>query len=306
MSQEGNRRRKRAHLFEIVIVPLEEGKKAHTYHASRARLVLLAAGAAVLVIALTLAVLMYTPVALYVPIPNPELEARYGRMIRETQERLNALAQSVVLLRDYNQQLRKALGEGGSRDSSSSKSQPVYSARGDSVETLPVYTEHGAAPELDLFPDSAEASFTNVVTGGEESKFRFPLMTPTDGYVTQGFDPSHNHFGMDFAGRRGTPVYAAADGFVVFAGWTTDDGNMIILQHAGGYITVYKHNQALLESAHRQVARGEAIALLGTSGRTSLGPHLHFEVWKDGIPQDPETYLLSPVRGQQPEERDGR
>jgi murein DD-endopeptidase MepM/ murein hydrolase activator NlpD len=101
---------------------------------------------------------------------------------------------------------------------------------------------------------------------------------------------------MDFAGKQGTPVYAAADGHVILSGWTYDDGNMVILSHGGGYLTVYKHNRSLLIGEHSVVRRGEPIALLGTSGKTSLGPHLHFEVWKDGIPQNPADYLLTPPK----------
>jgi len=72
---------------------------------------------------------------------------------------------------------------------------------------------------------------------------------------------------------------------------------MLIIQHSGGYVTVYKHNQVLLRAVQSSVTRGESIALLGSSGKTSLGPHLHFEVWKDGIPQDPSQFMLTPVRG---------
>jgi murein DD-endopeptidase MepM/ murein hydrolase activator NlpD len=124
----------------------------------------------------------------------------------------------------------------------------------------------------------------------------FPLVTPVRGFLTQGFDPSRNHFGIDIAAQRGTPIYAAGDGVVVFSGWTYDDGNMVILAHGGGYLTVYKHNQSLLKSTLNGVKRGEAIALLGSSGETSRGPHLHFEVWKNGVPQDPNGYLLVPAR----------
>jgi len=132
----------------------------------------------------------------------------------------------------------------------------------------------------------------------EAASPQLPLLLPTDGYLSQGFDPAQGHYGMDFAGKRGTPVYAAGDGIVVFSGWTYEDGNMVILAHGGGYMTVYKHTQVVLKGGRGQVRRGEAIALLGTSGKTSLGPHLHFEVWKDGSPQDPNQYLLRPARTQ--------
>ena len=86
---------------------------------------------------------------------------------------------------------------------------------------------------------------------------------------------------------------AAADGYIVFSGWTYDDGNMVIISHGGGYFTIYKHNQSLLKSANDFVKRGQPIALLGNSGNTSYGPHLHFELWKDGQPQNPDEYLIA-------------
>lgn len=297
MPQEGGPRRKKERLFEILIIPEGEGKGAKTFRASRLRLILLAAAGVAAIVFLTLAVLMFTPLALYVPIPNPELEARYGTMIRETQERLTGLAQEVILLRDYNQQMRHALGE-GSRDSSTARNAPVVSMNTDTGGKLFSFTAEGPVPEYDELSGEQVSQFSSIVTGANSGRFRFPILNPTDGYISQGFDPSRNHFGMDFAGKRGTPVYSAAEGRVVFAGWTYQDGNVIIIQHSGGFVTVYKHTQALLRSVQTGVKRGEPIALLGSSGKTSLGPHLHFEVWKDGVPQDPNQYLLTPARGQ--------
>ncbi|MEP0823554.1 MAG: M23 family metallopeptidase, partial [Ignavibacterium sp.] len=111
--------------------------------------------------------------------------------------------------------------------------------------------------------------------------------------ITRGFEPGQRHFGLDIAGTLGTPVNAAADGYVVFAGWTVDEGYVMILSHTDGFLTFYKHNQTLLKGANVFVKRGEPIALLGNSGRMSSGPHLHFEIWKDGTPVDPSLYLLN-------------
>ncbi len=296
MPQEGARRPKVPRLYEIVVVPHGKESKTRTYHASRLRLI---AGAVAVFLAcagVTLAVLVFTPVAMYVPIPNPMLERKYGRQIVETQERLNALAQDVLLLKDYNMQLRKALGEDSTRHTVSGDYPLSVSVEGRPPAELADSTPAAAESE----PPAGLEEEGPLTTSSEEPtqnfEARFPMSTPVDGYVSQGFDPPHNHYGMDFAAKQGTPVSAAAEGYVVFAGWTYEDGNMIILSHGGGYLTVYKHNQALLKTAHAFVNRGEPIALLGTSGRTSLGPHLHFEVWKDGVPRDPNEYLLRPQR----------
>jgi murein DD-endopeptidase MepM/ murein hydrolase activator NlpD len=127
----------------------------------------------------------------------------------------------------------------------------------------------------------------------ENIGIEFPLTQPTLGFVTRKIDPEAGHFGMDIAGKIGAPVVAAADGIVVFADWSYEYGFMMILSHADGYTTVYKHAQSLLKTVGSSVKRGEMIALLGNTGSTSSGPHLHFELWRDGVPMDPEQYLLN-------------
>ncbi|MEW6509680.1 MAG: M23 family metallopeptidase [Bacteroidota bacterium] len=302
MPQEGTRQRKSPRLYNVVVVPVEEGGTTRTFRTSR-----LTIGALLLLgflasVAVTLGILVYTPLAMYVPIPNPGLEERYGRQIVETQQRLNALAEDVVLLRDYNNQLRKALGEGGARDSSAARHLPrMRDQRDEGVRAAPPPSlvgdpDLGMPLDVGLETGESPAQYVSVSTAAPPSRASFPLLMPVQGFVTQGFDPSRNHFGMDIAARRGTPVHAPGDGVVLFAGWTYDDGNMLIIAHGAGYLTVYKHNQALLKNALSGVRRGEPIALLGTSGKTSLGPHLHFEVWKNGTPQDPDNYLLVPTR----------
>jgi murein DD-endopeptidase MepM/ murein hydrolase activator NlpD len=255
----------------------------------------------VLIVALTLIALVYTPLARYVSIPNPELDRRYGREILDTQARLSELFQDVLALKYYNRQLRKALGDQGARDTSltrgSALSSPVSARRPDSTLSVAQEKKLSAADtrkrETTWKLDAGAAQGTIITAGASTPRLTFPLVPPTVGFISQHFDPSRNHFGLDYAGKQGAPIFAAADGYVVFSGWTYDDGNMLIISHGDRYLTIYKHNQSLFKSAHSPVKRGEIIGVLGTSGHTSLGPHLHFEVWKDGIPHDPEEYLLN-------------
>lgn len=300
MAQSARRHQRQRRYYEVLITSLGEGGTSRRYHGSRLKFMLLALVAIVLIVGLTLAVLLFTPVAMVVPLPSPLLEAKYGRQIRETQERLTDLAAEVLVLRDYNTQLRKALGEGGPVDSVGRSQYPSsLSLTGAGQEPAARRSVEGAidAAGIGNIPPGGLGQVTAarpVAMRAPRSPSRVPLLLPTEGYISQGFDPERGHFGMDIAGKRGTPVYAAADGHVVFSGWTHDDGNVIILAHGGGLLTVYKHNQALLRSAQVTVKRGDPIALLGTSGTTSLGPHLHFEVWMSGAPQDPAEFVLRP------------
>jgi murein DD-endopeptidase MepM/ murein hydrolase activator NlpD len=297
MPPEEGRRKKHPVNYEILLVPQGEGGKRRSFFVSRLRLWVFGFLAFALLSTLVVALFVYTPVAMYIPIKNPELELRYSRQILETQQRLNELARDVLVLRDYNQQLRKALGEFDSKDTSAGKTVTSMTSehRNEPASDDSAYTS--GADDLsggnDAYGDYDSGSGGTIVTSQAGFRGAFPLLAPTEGFVTQGFDQARRHFGIDYAVRRGTPVYAATDGYVVFAEWTYDDGNMIILSHGGGYLTVYKHNQLLLRTSHAFVKRGELIAQSGSTGQTSSGPHLHFEVWKDGLPQDPQEYLLA-------------
>ena len=98
------------------------------------------------------------------------------------------------------------------------------------------------------------------------------------------------HYGVDIAAPIGEPVMASASGQVVFSGWTTELGNLVIIYHGNEYFTYYGHNELILVKVYEKVKRGDVISTSGNSGISS-GPHLHFEIWKDGEPVDPLLYF---------------
>lgn len=118
-----------------------------------------------------------------------------------------------------------------------------------------------------------------------------PSVMPVKGFITQTMIRKSgsllkNHYGIDIAAREGEAIVAAAGGQVIFSGWTPDLGNLIVIYHGNDYITYYGHNQLNLVDSHQYVKRGEVIANIGNTGMSS-GPHLHFEIWKEGEPLDP-------------------
>lgn len=295
MSPEPSRRKKSPRQYRVLMVPSEEGGKTRSIGLSRLQMVLAGFGAVAGVIALTLATVMYSPLGRYVPIPNPELERRYGAQLRETQERLQTLTEDVLLLRDYNIQLRKVLGEESSDSTRTRFAPSLMIATGPGAAAQDSGAPPATQPERATSGDpDATSSYASVVTGAEGFRAAFPLVSPAEGFVTQEFDPGRGHFGIDYAARSGAPIVAAADGYVLFAGWTYESGNMLMLAHGGGYVTVYRHTRSLFRGEHAFVKRGDLIALVGSTGRTSSGPHLHFEFWKDGLALDPREYLLTP------------
>lgn len=118
------------------------------------------------------------------------------------------------------------------------------------------------------------------------------LATPSRGSVSSAFGARWGkmHEGLDIAANLGSPIYAALDGTVSYAGWSDGYGNLIKLKHEDGIETYYGHCSKLLVSIGEKVDEGEKIGEVGSTGR-STGPHLHFEVRVNGVPKNPVSYL---------------
>jgi murein DD-endopeptidase MepM/ murein hydrolase activator NlpD len=120
------------------------------------------------------------------------------------------------------------------------------------------------------------------------------MMWPVDGQVTSpyGWRHSRRHTGVDIGAPRGTPVLAALSGEVVFSGWSGAYGNMVVLKHSEGLMTVYAHHEANLVQKGDVVRGGDVIGRVGTTGRAD-GPHVHFEVRRGEHADNPMLYLTS-------------
>ena len=125
-----------------------------------------------------------------------------------------------------------------------------------------------------------------------------PSSKPIDVGVGSGFgfrpDPFTGrgalHTGLDFPSEAGTPIHAAAGGVVRTAAWHPEYGQVLEVDHGNGLVTRYAHTSKILVKVGELVKRGQVVANVGTTGR-STGPHLHFEVLVDGVPQDPQKFL---------------
>lgn len=128
----------------------------------------------------------------------------------------------------------------------------------------------------------------------------YPSEWPVRGWVTSRYGwrtSPHSgvrrlHTGIDIAAPRGTPIVAAADGHVVFAGYHSAYGNLIVVDHGYGITTKHAHTSRILVQVGARVLRGDVIARVGNTGR-STGPHLHFELLQDGVPVNPLPFLRS-------------
>jgi murein DD-endopeptidase MepM/ murein hydrolase activator NlpD len=120
--------------------------------------------------------------------------------------------------------------------------------------------------------------------------FKWPV--PASKRISSFFGPRHgrHHDGIDIAAKRGSTIVAAADGKVKFSGRMRGYGNVLVLQHKGGYHTVYAHNSRNIAKKGQQISQGEVIGKVGSTGRSS-GPHLHFEIRKNNKVANPGKYI---------------
>jgi len=123
------------------------------------------------------------------------------------------------------------------------------------------------------------------------SRTNVVLFAPVKGSVTDKFNARQKHFATDVAVSKNTPIKAVLNGNVIFADWTLSNGNCVIVRHNNGFISVYKHAAQLNVAQGDAVKTGEVVALAGSTGQESTGIHLHFELWKDGYPIDPEQFI---------------
>jgi murein DD-endopeptidase MepM/ murein hydrolase activator NlpD len=199
--------------------------------------------------------------------------------IKELNSKLNQVTMELEHLKDTNDRLKFAIGLG---DSTLLKS---LEKNKDTIKTKRKKSPFGGNIFViieELFQEKQD-----------KQPKSYYFSKPADSFISRGFDPDRGHMGIDFVIKTGTPVFAAANGYVIFADYTTKDGYMMILDHNNGYISIYKHCSVLLKRARETVLQGETIALSGNTGEISTGPHLHFEIWKDGEPVDPKTVLLN-------------
>jgi murein DD-endopeptidase MepM/ murein hydrolase activator NlpD len=257
--------------FSVLIIPDNTDSNARTHRFSYRRTIAILLLYSIIIAFLGFIIFSITPVkGLF--FSNGNLNKTEIRTINELNERMINLSRELDDLRNSNKILKNAIKLGDSTIFKKENSADnVKSKSGGSI--------------LAVFRDL----FLNLRLFQKEI---ISFIKPVNGYISRKFDPEKGHMGIDFVVKTGSPVYVSANGFVIFANYTVKDGNMIIISHPGNYISVYKHCSALLKRERDIVVQGELIALSGNTGEITTGPHLHFEIWKDGIPINPIKILI--------------
>jgi murein DD-endopeptidase MepM/ murein hydrolase activator NlpD len=233
---------------------------------------------------------------------NAELRTLMGQV----KDRLAAVAATVERVERYDQRIRaavtrnedpeRALAIGPIAGPDVPRQGPPPAAR-DGLAALP-----GRVAALGTRAESQERNLRELqeyLDDRESILASTPSLLPTRGWATSEFGVRHDpvnaerkmHEGLDIATDPGRPVVAPSDGTVVFKGWEGGYGNVLVIDHGFGVKTRYGHLQQILVNLGDRVRRGARVAVVGNTGK-STGPHLHYEVRVNGVPEDPRKFVL--------------
>tara|TARA_B100002019_G_scaffold293030_1_gene318364 strand:+ start:4133 stop:4978 length:846 start_codon:yes stop_codon:yes gene_type:complete len=134
-------------------------------------------------------------------------------------------------------------------------------------------------------------SFSEIIRSTDAEQ-NILLMSPvSSGVILSTYDPSQEHFGIDFVCKKEEPIKSVFEGTVLMSSWTKDSGYVISIVHPNNLISVYKHNSKVFVEPGQIVKTGEVISIIGDTGELSSGPHLHFELWLNGKSVNPSEFI---------------
>lgn len=272
-----------AKTYTITIIP-EDGSETKGYtNVTKEQVAGVIAVGALLIGVIVFLLIAFTPI--HRLIPGFGLSKEYEKGIALTQRRLDSLTTQLIKLDAYNRRLKGVLGIAGQANDSSNVALPELPDAGKASPAPKAEKEVlKAAVTIAKVPDPVGQAPSNT------QKYPSFVGSIVRGTISQGFMPEKSHYGIDIATAVNEPIGAIADGTVLFADWTYDYGYTVVIDH-GGLISFYKHcNQTFVREGAR-VRRGEVIALAGNTGHETTGAHLHMEIWKNGVPQNPAEYL---------------
>ena len=279
--QKRNFKQKLTDKYSLVVLNEDTFEERFSLKLSRLNVFVFGGFFSVLLMILTIVLIAFTPIKEYIP--------GYSSTLLKTNAlnatlKADSLKIQLSILENYTKALRPVLtGE--------LKTETIDSLLLEQERRIINENELDATKADSLFRESVDRRDRFPIINNIQSNVDLVFFAPLNGQISQTFDPSTKHFAVDILANTGAPVKAIADGTVIFSGWTTETGYVLILKHSNNYISVYKHNGNLLKEQSDFVQSGEAIASVGSTGELTTGPHLHFELWSDGYAVDPVKYI---------------
>jgi murein DD-endopeptidase MepM/ murein hydrolase activator NlpD len=273
--------------YRLVVMNNETYEERLSFRLSRLNVFLLTVSISIILITLTIFIIAFTPIRELIP---GYLDVNIPGKLYRLEQRADSLDRALKSKDIYLTNIRNIIEgkeivdsiPGALRSDINYDSITMVSSPEDSI----LRAQYDEQTQYNLFFYESEELYAGAMSMSDVMFF-----LPVDGIIINKFNLAEKHFGVDIAASKESIVKSVLDGTVIFADWTTETGYTITIQHSGNFISVYKHNSTLLKRAGSMVKAGEPVAVSGDSGELSSGPHLHFELWHNGTPVDPEEYM---------------
>ena len=242
----------------------------------------------VLLIVLVIYLIAFTPLREYIP---GYTDVSLNRCVYEMERKADSL-ETIFKQKDlYINNLKKIIT--GDEFESDSINSLLTKSNNKNFDNITITnSKKDSIFRLEYEEETRNNLFNNNIMTDINPEFKLvSFFAPINGIVTNHFNRAEKHFGTDLVSSNNSVIKATADGTVIYADWTVENGYCIGIQHNGNLFSVYKHNAVLLKEEGDFVSAGDAIAIYGNSGSLSTGPHLHFELWYNGTPLNPEDYI---------------
>ncbi|MDX5325827.1 MAG: M23 family metallopeptidase [Bacteroidota bacterium] len=267
--------------YRLVVLNDETFEEKITFKLSRLNVFVAVMLGAILLIGSTILLIAFTPLREYIPgYASTDLR----RKALELTLRTDSLERQLAFNEQYVSNIKNILS-GNPVDPVVHNEQQTGSVEPQDIEF------ESTQDEAILRQFVEEEDRFNLPNRGSEPLANTAFFTPLKGLVTNAFDQDQNHVGVDITAKPNSPVKSCLEGTVILAEWTAETGYVMMIQHDHDLVSVYKHNSALLKKQGDLVRAGEAIAIIGNSGNHTTGPHLHFELWHQGLAVNPQEYI---------------
>lgn len=271
----------------LIILNEESQEEQFSFRLNRMNVLVMIALMTFFIIGCTTLTVLYTPLRDYLVPSEKHLEVNDKEDIIQLVNQIEDLEAQVSANDLYINNLRAIL--------SGEVPMPEISVQGEEITTSIDLRKVDLKPkkeDLELRKTVEQEEMFSVKSNQDSQETGNLLFTPVKGIITWPYSTEDNHLAIDIAAQQGEAIKSVAMGTVIFSGWTPDTGFVVILQHQLGIISVYKHALTVYKKMGEVVKKGEVIAAVGNTGELTTGPHLHFELWIDGSPVDPQQYIV--------------
>lgn len=274
----------------IIILDVDNYEEKRSYTTSKFNVFIILSFFTILLGVLTFALISYSSLKNLIPgYPNPTQQQEIKNKSIIIDQKLTELLSKTEKEKSYINNVMQILNGSipiNEKDTSWKKIKPNANSNTNEISS----SEKSMREKV----QNREKFDIDVIPGGALKSEVLPellLFPPIKGEITNKMNISSGHFGVDIIAPKNEAVSSILNGTIIYHNWSPTDGHVVHIQHKKNLISIYKHNSEILKEIGDFVESGEPIAIVGNSGEHSTGPHLHFELWHNGYPLDPEIFI---------------